>query len=156
MKKPLNNKMIINNEVNRKRDDNMNEFGGITLDNVIIFQTQAMLGNQFNRVMNKSATKDDIMIACLRMGWNDAFRHVSKNKKVPDEKKEIGVLELKEMEWRKTHSDDYDDFICGNVLNQKELLDTFVEFKKCLILLLNCMYACICAISSYTLVRICF
>ena len=59
----------------------MENFGGITLDEVIVFQTQIMMGAQFGRIKKKKAMQEDIIIACLRMGWNDAFRHTSENTK---------------------------------------------------------------------------
>ena len=59
----------------------MESFGGITLSDVIIFQTQIMMGAQFGRIKNPDASQNDILVACLRMGWNDAFRHTSENVK---------------------------------------------------------------------------
>ena len=99
-------------------------FGGITLKEAITFQTQVMMGAQFGRIASKEANGDDLMIACLRMGWNDAFRHTSKNEMDGN----ITVLEKGEASWRKTHKAPHDDFICGNILNQKALLTAFVEF----------------------------
>lgn len=112
----------------------MENFGGITLDEVIVFQTQIMMGSQFGRIKKENATQEDIIIACLRMGWNDAFRHTSENTKKEDcnknKKDWPSILELSEKEWRtnKEHSKDYDDFICGNILNQNIVLDTFKNF----------------------------
>ena len=84
--------------------------GGITVKEAVTFQTQIMLGSQFGRVANKNATAEDIMIACLRMGWNDAFRHTSEN--VKDGK--ISVLEECEIDWRKMKKEAHNDFICDN------------------------------------------
>lgn len=75
--------------------NNNENIGGITFNDVITFQTQIILGNQFGRllwVINESQngiTKDlmdELLIACLRMGWNDAFRHVSENVEGVDER----------------------------------------------------------------------
>ena len=41
--------------------------GGITMKEVITFQTQVMMGAQFGRIASKQATKEDLLIACLRM-----------------------------------------------------------------------------------------
>lgn len=101
-----------------------NNLGGITLKEVVTFQTQLMMGAQFGRVVNEDASADDLIIACLRMGWNDAFRHTSEN--VKDGK--LSVLEKEENKWRKSHEAPYDDFICGNILNKPVLLDTFKAF----------------------------
>lgn len=112
----------------------MENFGGITLDEVIVFQTQIMMGAQFGRIKKEKAMQEDIIIACLRMGWNDAFRHTSENTKKEEHNKKKkdcpSILELSEKEWRtkKEHFEDYDDFICGNILNQKIVLDTFKGF----------------------------
>ena len=112
----------------------MENFGGITLDEVIVFQTQIMMGAQFGRIKKENVTSEDIIIACLRMGWNDAFRHTSENTKEEDptkSKKDLpSILELGEKEWRakNSHPKNYDDFICGNILNLKIVLDTFKSF----------------------------
>lgn len=99
--------------------------GGITMKEVITFQTQVMMGAQFGRIASKQATKEDLLIACLRMGWNDAFRHTSKNK---TEGNTI-VLETEEIRWRHDgHKKPHDDVICGKILNKPILLNTFVEF----------------------------
>ena len=65
----------------------MENFGGITLDEVIVFQTQIMMGAQFGRIKKEKALQEDIIIACLRMGWNDAFRHTSENTKKEEHNK---------------------------------------------------------------------
>ena len=51
----------------------------------IKFQVKIMMGAQYGRILATNSLqdidkqKDEIIIACLRMGWNDAFRHVSRN-----------------------------------------------------------------------------
>lgn len=62
------------------------QYGGITLNHVLTFQIRIMMGNQFGRLVSavKNEDKDGIIIACLRLGWNDAFRHVSENKSDAD------------------------------------------------------------------------
>ena len=67
----------------------MNECGGIQKTNVITFQTQVMLGAQFAKLKEAQAKAEEdnkldeacriLIVACLRVAWNDAFRHVTKN-----------------------------------------------------------------------------
>lgn len=59
-------------------------YGGITFEHVIGFQIKIMMGNQYSRLLDamRNDDEDEIIVACLRLGWNDAFRHVSKN--IPD------------------------------------------------------------------------
>ena len=92
------------------------------------------MGAQFGRVKN-AQSQEDIVIACLRMGWNDAFKHVTKNVKVEDagkkEKDWPSQLELSEKKWRqdRAHSEAYDDFICGNILEKKgKIFRTFMDY----------------------------
>ena len=101
---------------------NQQNLGGIRLKEVITFQTQIMMGAQFGRVMSKEP--EEIIIACLRMGWNDAFRHTSKNKK----NGEKSVLEEGETKWRQKHEVPHDDYICGNILNQDPVRKAFRDF----------------------------
>lgn len=114
----------------KKEINNMNKqsFGGITKKEVVVFQTQIMMGSQFGRI-KKAQNIEDIIIACLRIGWNDAFRHTSENKK----KEGYSILEEEEKKWRKQkngkeklHEEEYDDFICGNIIN--EIVDVFVYY----------------------------
>lgn len=100
--------------------------GGITAKEVITYQTQIMMGAQFGRVTRKKATAKDIMIACLRMGWNDAFRHTSQNTKAAN----LVVLEENEKKWRKDHKAPYDDYICGEILDKDALINAFIEFAS--------------------------
>ena len=106
--------------------------GGVEFKDVISFQTRVMFGAQFGRVTHAKKQKD-IIIACLRVGWNDAFRHTSENviaKATKQSKKTKSVLELKNEEWKKTHKNDYDDFICCEILNSEVLLGVFEGFAK--------------------------
>ena len=101
-------------------------FGGITKKEVIVIQSHIMMGSQFGRV-KKAKNIEDIIIACLRIGWNDAFRHTSENVK----KEGHSILEEEEKKWRKkkngkvkVHEEEHDDFICGNIIN--EIVDVFI------------------------------
>ena len=57
------------------------KYGGITLAHVLAFQIRIMMGNQYERLVEGMRTgyKVQPVIACLRLGWNDAFRHTSEN-----------------------------------------------------------------------------
>jgi hypothetical protein len=57
------------------------QYGGITLNHVLSFQIRIMMGNQYDSLVNAAINndEDELIVACLRLGWNDAFRHVSKN-----------------------------------------------------------------------------
>ena len=57
-------------------------YGGITFKHVWAYQIKCMMANQYNPLVNAigNGNIDEIIITCLRLGWNDAFRHVSKNK----------------------------------------------------------------------------
>lgn len=69
-------------------------YGGITFKHVWDFQLRIMMGNQYFNCKNAS-TQEDIIVACLRLGWNDAFRHTSKNIDGIDEKnKEKTIAEI--------------------------------------------------------------
>ena len=98
--------------------------GGVQLKDVITFQTQIMMGSQFARV-KKAENKKDIIIACLRMGWNDAFRHTSKNVKEGNQT----VLEIESASWDKERHEKYDDYICS-VLGQEQFLDIFLKYAR--------------------------
>ena len=57
-------------------------YGGIGFEHVWAFQIKCMMANQYNSLVNAigDGNVDEIIVTCLRLGWNDAFRHVSKNK----------------------------------------------------------------------------
>lgn len=52
--------------------------GGIDKVAIIKFQTRVQFGKQYARVI-EARDESDIIVACLRVAWNDAFRHVSQN-----------------------------------------------------------------------------
>lgn len=106
---------------------------GIEFKHVIMFQTQVMMGNQFGRIIwareqskggIKDNLKDEILVACLRMGWNDAFRHVSLNQKEKenDIAKYGGNDLYKDENGKKA---DFDDYYCKII---KEIIDVFKEY----------------------------
>ena len=53
--------------------------GGIDTTAVIKFQARIMMGAQYERVIS-ATSESDVIVACLRVAWNDAFRHVSENR----------------------------------------------------------------------------
>ena len=56
-------------------------YGGIEFEHVWAYQIKCMMANQYDRLIEAIAKNDpDLIIAvCLRLGWNDAFKHVSEN-----------------------------------------------------------------------------
>lgn len=102
---------------------------GVELSDVIAFQTRLMMGAQFGRLEAAEKIPDDkkkkeILIACLRLGWNDAFRHTSKN--VMNGSKSF--LEIKSAEYNKEHKAEYDDYICGEILSNDGFFNVFKKF----------------------------
>lgn len=51
----------------------------ITKDNVLRFLFRVTLGDEFEEV-KKQQSEDEIILYCLCLGWNDAFRRTLKNK----------------------------------------------------------------------------
>lgn len=56
-------------------------YSGIKFEHVWAYQIKCMMANQYNRLIEAIANNnpDDIIAVCLRLGWNDAFKHVSEN-----------------------------------------------------------------------------
>ena len=52
----------------------------VTKDNVLRFLFRATLGDEFRNIENQQS-EDEIILSCLCLGWNDAFRRTLKNKK---------------------------------------------------------------------------
>ena len=57
--------------------------GGVTLCDVIKFQTRILFGAQYGRIeyAKNNNNPDELILACLRVGWTNAFRHASENQK---------------------------------------------------------------------------
>ena len=55
--------------------------GGASFEHVWAFQIKCMMSNQYSTLVEalKTTDRELVMAACLRLGWNDAFRHVSEN-----------------------------------------------------------------------------
>ncbi len=51
----------------------------VTKDNVLRFLFRVTLGDEFEKVENQQS-EDEIILSCLCLGWNDAFRRTLKNK----------------------------------------------------------------------------
>lgn len=72
-------------------------YGEIKFEHVWAFQIKCMIANQYDRLIEAIAQNDtDLIIAvCLRLGWNDAFKHVSENiddyNKLSDDDKSTAV-----------------------------------------------------------------
>ena len=58
-------------------------YGGLEFDQVLRFQIGCMMSNQYPALVQAihNNSTDDVIVACLRLGWNDAFKHVSENDK---------------------------------------------------------------------------
>ena len=72
-------------------------YGFIDFEHVWKYQIGCMMANQFpslvQAIYNNNA--DEVIVSCLRLGWNDAFKHVSENtdqfKDLNDKDKDIAV-----------------------------------------------------------------
>ncbi len=106
--------------------------GGIDFADVIQFQTKVMMGAQYGRVRN-ATDGQNIVIACLRIGWNDAFRHTSENIKVSDKESALDVAQKTHLKNRKTEQHapvpEYDDFIC-TLLAESCFIKAFYAFVE--------------------------
>lgn len=127
-------------------------YGGVTAKDVIVFQTKIMMGAQFGRIVwarehketNLENSQNEILVACLRIGWNDAFRHTSENEAgINDTKGSKGAVSTykKQEEYettllklyrgkiaeKKTPAD-FDDYFSDRVISNKTLLDIFKEY----------------------------
>ena len=70
-------------------------YGGITFAHVLNFQIRIMLGDQQYQRCMKARKQKEILVACLRLGWNDAFRHTSKNQDgIKESEKETIILKV--------------------------------------------------------------
>lgn len=100
---------------------NKENIGGITFADVVKFQIKIMMGAQYDRVICASEKEakegeKEIIIACLRIAWNDAFRHVTKNKPKKTIKDKLKNKNLNE-------------YIC-EILSSKKVFNTFIEYAK--------------------------
>ena len=69
-------------------------YGGVTFKHVWDFQIKIMMGSQYKRCVQATST-NDIILACMRLGWNDAFRHTSKNiDRIKETKKEDIIVSI--------------------------------------------------------------
>lgn len=103
---------------------------GVDLSDVIAFQTRLMMGAQYERVKaaknvsDVSKRKKEILVACLRLGWNDAFRHTSRN--IMDGT--LSVLKKESINYDKKHKHAYDDYICAEIIGNEEFYTIFRNF----------------------------
>ena len=81
-------------------------YSGIKFEHVWSYQIKCMMANQYDRLIEAIANNkpDDIIAVCLRLGWNDAFRHVSKNVDASTTLTEISKL-ISSKEWNNIYSD---------------------------------------------------
>lgn len=128
------------------------KYGGVGAKEVIVFQTKIMMGAQFGRIVwarehkteTLSSRQNEILIACLRMGWNDAFRHTSKNEEgINDTKGKRGKVSIYEKKskykksWLKLLRGkireelfpmEFDDYFSDRVLSSEGFLDIFKAY----------------------------
>ncbi len=97
--------------------------GGISFADVICYQTHLILGYQYEDVI-RAHNKKGIIIACLRMGWDDAFRHTSKNVIDKETNKSVLETEAAKSPWRN------ECFINEAILSDERLYSTFCAFAK--------------------------
>ena len=126
-------------------------YGGVTAKDIIVFQSKIMMGAQFGRIVwareHKSASlgnrQNEILVACLRIGWNDAFRHTSENEDgINDTKESKGAVSTYKKQEKyettllklyrgkiteKKTTADFDDYFSEIVM---KLLDVFCEYAK--------------------------
>jgi len=106
----------------------MSDIGGIEFNNIVIFQTQLMMGAQYQKL--KDAQKkskesyDDackiLVQACLRLAWNDAFRHVTENQDGLEKRfKRNGDL---------NNYKNLDTYIYDTILSDDIVINTFTKY----------------------------
>ena len=127
-------------------------YGGVTAKDIIVFQSKIMMGAQFGRIVwarehkaeNIENCQNEILIACLRIGWNDAFRHTSENEAgindtkgskgavstyTKKDKYKIRLLRLFRKKLKaEDFSADFDDYFSDKVISKKDFLDIFKEY----------------------------
>lgn len=120
-------------------------YGGVTYKDVIAFQTKILFGRQFGRIAwakeqgcISEDIQNEILVACLRLGWSDAFRHTSKNKdgvkdKVEkyekNEKYKTVIYKIARGEKvDKKIGADFDDYFCAEVISKTKFLHIFKEY----------------------------
>lgn len=128
------------------------QYGGVSAKDVIVFQTKIMMGTQFGRIIwareHKSEdlgnSRDEILIACLRMGWNDAFRHTSQNESgINDERsgaagsggKKDKYMRPRFKRFRGIIKEEptpqaFDDYYSNRVISDPKFLDIFKTYAK--------------------------
>lgn len=122
------------------------EIGGVTIKDVIKFQTRIMFGAQYGRIEYAKKNNDQaaLILACLRIGWNDAFRHVTNNKESVDknikdylrcdnELKDEFCLKYGKVSYktgRKKYDDYYSSILEGNKEDNKNIMSIFKEYAS--------------------------
>lgn len=56
-------------------------YGCIDFEHIWKYQIGCMMANQFSSLVKAiyNNNADEVIVSCLRLGWNDAFKHVSEN-----------------------------------------------------------------------------
>ncbi|MBQ7780256.1 MAG: hypothetical protein IJ404_07145 [Clostridia bacterium] len=133
-------------------------YGGVGAKEVITFQTKIMMGAQFRRIVwakehvaeSLCDRQNEILVACLRMGWNDAFRHTSQNESgINDEKIGSKTVKgavssyVKKDKYKRNRfklskgkiiiesaPEDFDDYFSEQVISNSNFLDVFKKYAK--------------------------
>ena len=93
--------------------------GGIERSHIIKFLFRVLATQHYNLIIN-ALNDEDIIIACLRIAWNDAFRHVSKNQ--PNAKKK--------QDFKAMHNKDVNEYIVNCILRNEIVLNSFLNYCR--------------------------
>ena len=106
----------------------MVSFGGIEFKNIIIFQTQLMMGTHYTKLSEARKIFEDehnadkacelLVQVCLRLAWNDAFRHVTKNQ------------DYYEQIIKDSKHKTFDEYVYNEILSNDIVVNTFKEYIK--------------------------
>ena len=107
-------------------------YGCVGFEQVWKFQIECMMSHQFVPLVQAIYKRDEenVIISCLRLGWNDAFKHVSENtaayKALSSQDKETKVKEAckKLVDYFKNYA------IETNYNDRFKKLDSFIKSSK--------------------------
>lgn len=117
------------------------KYGGVTLEHVLAFQIRIMMGNQYGKLVEgmRTGCKVQPVIACLRLGWNDAFRHTSENtdaaNKLSDKEKQQRMERICDQltnefgEYTRLQSTEDRHAYIHEKMEDPEFLEKFASFK---------------------------
>lgn len=112
--------------------DNTN-VGGIEFADIIRFQLKVMFGSQYDKVI-KAKAENELIEVCIRIAWNDAFRHVTKNRentKANAEKEICSIIERITEKFKAYINEGYDnkaEYI-EHIIKKEKFLNEFESVK---------------------------